>query len=74
MEAGEEGRRGRECWPSGHNKREDGGRRKCRRRRGVKMKGRGEEINLTLTSAKELEQITPIIQERCVEELFSMTW
>lgn len=34
-----------------------------------KMKGRGEEINLTLTSAKQLEQITPIIQERCVEEL-----
>lgn len=34
-----------------------------------KMKGRSEEINLILTSAEQLEQITPIIQERCVEEL-----
>lgn len=31
-----------------------------------KMKGRSKQINLTLASAKQLEQITPIIQGRCV--------
>lgn len=34
-----------------------------------KMKRRSKEINLILTSAEQLEQITPIIQERYVEEL-----
>lgn len=34
-----------------------------------KMKGRSEEINLILASAEQLEQITPIIQGRCVKEL-----
>ncbi len=34
-----------------------------------RMKGGSKEINLILTSAEQLEQITPIIQERCVEEL-----
>lgn len=30
---------------------------------------RGAEINLILASAEQLEQITPIIQERCEQEL-----
>lgn len=33
------------------------------------MKGGSEEINLIETSAEQPEQITPITQERCVEEL-----
>lgn len=35
-------------------------------REGHKMKGRSKEINLILTSAEQLEKITPIIQERYV--------
>lgn len=34
-----------------------------------KMKGRRGEINLIRTSPEQLEQITPIIQERRMEEL-----
>lgn len=39
VERGGEGRRGRRCWPGGHDESEENGRRKCERGRGAQDEG-----------------------------------
>lgn len=65
------GKRGRRRWPMMGTMREDKGEgEKCRWKRETQNEGQKQKkINLTLASAKQLEQITPIIQGRCVQEL-----